>query len=218
MSDRRDVKTEKFNDQQQTLILRKVPNTSLGLINNNRFLIYIIVALMMLVLVMGFLLFPKDSMLEDYQLNRKASELQNLEMNPVVSAEISKLKSQLIGLLSGSIESKLRILEENIKSGSLNVASMGAIQDLKNDVQVLKTYTESGSGRLIVEKYANNQSVSAIDRHLLQEVTQLKNLLYISIGSCGLMLAAMGGVWLQSRYRLGQDEHKASSSDHYLGK
>ena len=208
MSDMHEINPGNVDTQRHTVILRKVPDGNLQLLNINKLLLYIIAALMFAVVLMGFLLFPANHILNDYQQMKMPVNGQNVEMNPVVSEEIKMLKSQLIGLISGSIESKLRVIEESLQPGSISITGMGALQDIKNDVKVLKTYSETGAGRLIVEKYAKQNTVSTIDRQLMQEVSQLKNLIYLSIASCGLMLAAVGGVWFQSHYRLGYDGNK----------
>jgi len=71
----------------------------------------------------------------------KKSEVTAAEMNPVLSAEVNNLKGQFVGLVSGSIESKLRTLEESVRLGTVSTA-LGTIEDLKNDVRVLRTYSE----------------------------------------------------------------------------
>lgn len=210
MSDMRKIKQENYNPHRHTVIFSRMPQGSFGPVKTNRLLVYIVAALVLLLAIMAFLLFPSQKLLNDYQ-QQSLSKINTVEMNPAVSAEITRLKSQLVGLVSGSIESKLLVLEQSIQKGKISATGLGAIQGIKNDVNVLKsysdvtvqkTYSETGAGRLIVEKYRNKESVTGVDLQLMQEVSQLKNLVYIIIASCGLMLAAIGGVWFQSRYRL----------------
>ena len=111
--------------------------------------------------------------------------------NPALSDEINVLKGQLVGLVSGSIESKLRILEDSIRTGSVN-ASLGTIQDLKNDVEVLKSYSRPETKTV----------VNPVNQQLVEEVTHLKRLIYLTIASCSLMLAAIAGFWIKKRYLL----------------
>jgi hypothetical protein len=213
MSDMHEINPGNVGSERHTVVLRNVSHSNLSILKINKMLLYIIAALMLVVVLMGVLLFPTNHLLNDYQQNQASVNVNNVNMNPVVSAEIKMLKSQLIGLISGSIESKLRLIEESMHPGSISITGMGALQDIKNDIKVLKTYSESGAGRLIVEKYAKQNAAATIDKQLMQEVSQLKNLIYLSIASCGLMLAAVGGIWFRTQYRLSHDDgHKEARS------
>jgi len=182
-------------------VLQRIPSHH-ALMKINRLLLTIICSLMVVVLIGGALLFPVDSFLTRYK-NATATEIYAAEMNPVVSAEVNALKGQLVGLVSGSIESKLNALEESIRVGSIS-SSIGTIEDLKNDLKVLRSYSESTKkGKAVV---SNEQ--------LMQEMSQLKRLIYLTIASCGLMLAAVAGIWIKNRNRLPYKESKTS----YLGK
>ena len=164
------------------------------------------VALALVVVLFGFFLLPKQNMLNDFERQQALAEIQKQNINPALSEEIKLLQGQLVGLISGSIESKLRVLEESIKSGNLSTTGMGVIQDLKNDVVVLKTYSKTGAGLLIATK---SQVVEKkLNKQLMDEVSQLKNLLYATLASCGLLIAAIAGVWYQGRYHL---EYKPSN-------
>lgn len=210
--------SEKPADHQQTVILHPATSYSneSNVLKANRILFYTVISLMSVVILFGYFLFSKQNMLTEFEKRQVIAEIQKQQINPAVSEELKILKSQLVGLISGSIESKLRILEQSIHSGTLATTGLGTIQDLKNDVIVLKTYSETGAGRLI----ANNTKAATtkLDKQLIDEVSQLKNLLYISIASCGLMVAAIGGIWFQSRYRLGHDRSETKKNKHFLGK
>jgi hypothetical protein len=104
---------------------------------------------------------------------------------------VHTLKGQFVGLVSGSIESKLRTLEESIRLGAASNA-LGTIADLKNDVKVLRSYSEP----------VNKDSAVIDNAQVMREMSQLKRLIYLTLASCGLMLAAVAGVWLKNRYRL----------------
>jgi len=182
-------------------VLQRIPSHH-ALMKINRLLLTIICSLMVVVLIGGFLLFPTDNFLNRYK-NATATEIYAAEMNPVMSAEVNALKGQLVGLVSGSIESKLNALEESLRVGSVS-SSIGTIEDLKNDLKVLRSYSESTKkGKAVV---SNEQ--------LMQEMSQLKRLIYLTIASCGLMLAAVAGIWIKNRNRLPYKESKTS----YLGK
>jgi hypothetical protein len=157
---------------------------------------------MVVILVGGFLLIPTDNFLTRYK-NATANETYASEMNPVFSAEVNALKGQLVGLVSGSIESKLNALEESIRIGSV-ASSIGTIEDLKNDLKVLRAYSEPA-------KKANGV---VSNEQLMQEMSQLKRLIYLTIASCGLMLAAVAGIWVKNRNILPYKKTKTG----YLGK
>jgi ribosomal silencing factor RsfS len=128
-------------------------------------------------------------------------------MNPVISAEVDALKSQLVGLVSGSIESKLNTLEEGLKAGTITEIGLDTIEALKDDLVVLKTYSETGAGRLIAQKYLQ-QANKAENKNLAQEVSQLRSMIYFLITSCGLMVAAVASVWVRRKYALIHDVDK----------
>jgi hypothetical protein len=164
-----------------------------NLAKTNRVLLAASLALMAVVLVLSsFLLSSRDLVMElkEKQLIEAGTALKN----PVVSAEVDALKSQLIGLISGSIESKLKALEKNIERGRpLN--ALETVKSLKSDVKALRNYAKP----VTVEKKAEAVAVNAL---LMREVSQLKSLIYMTLGSCGLMFAALAGIWVKGRRQM----------------
>ncbi len=199
--------TEKINSVVETLhgsaatSLQRIPSHH-ALMKVNRLLLTMVCFLMTVVLIGGYLLFPSDNFITRYK-SVTATETYAAEMNPVVSAEVNALKGQLVGLVSGSIESKLNALEESIRVGTVS-SSIGTIEDLKNDLKVLRAYSEP----------AKKDKAVVSNEQLMQEMSQLKRLIYLSLASCGLMLAAVAGIWIKNRYRLPYKETKVS----YLSK
>jgi hypothetical protein len=108
-----------------------------------------------------------------------------------LSVEVNALKSQFVGLVSGSIESKLRSLEESIRRGSVS-SSLGTVEDLKNDVKILQSYSEP----------IKKEHAVVSNEKIIQEMSHLKHLVYLTLASCGLMLAVVAGIWYKIRYRL----------------
>jgi len=194
----RKIKPELNNaeDQQGVVILQNIPHQ--GLVKANRTLLLIASMLMVVVFILGFLLVPEEDMLSSLQAKHTpVAKVYSVE-NPVLSAEINTLKGQLVGLISGSIESKLRSLEVSIRKGSMT-DSLGTIQDLKNDVKVLQAYSVPEKAK--VESSQQNQA-------LLQEVSQLKRLIYLTVTSCGLMIAAIAGFWVRKHFHLADHSSK----------
>lgn len=191
MNKMRDINSKSERRRQPPVILETVPSHQ-NLVKVNRLLIYVVLFLMTIVFFMGFWLVPAHNAVENFaQVQIERKNLYQANPNPLLSAEIDTLKSQLIGLVSGSIESKLRSLEQSIKLGSVNY-SLGTIEDLKNDVKILRSYSDS----------VKPDKVDLTNEQLLSEMSHLKELIYLTLASCGLMIAAVGGIWFRSRYLL----------------
>jgi len=171
----------------EIIVLETIPSHQ-SLMKTNRWLVKVVLFLMTIIFISSFLLLPSNDALEHY------SKVSVIETNQGLSSEVNILKGQLVGLISGSIESKLRTLEESIRSGTLN-HSLGTIQDLKNDVEVLKSYSSES-----VKK--DSVVINANDQYLIQEMSYLKRLIYLSFASCGLMLAAIASIWIKHRHKL----------------
>lgn len=202
MSDMREINSEIIDAQAgRSVILQTIPSHQ-GLMKINKLLLAVVFFLMTVVLILSFLLFPAHDILPNYK-KVTPSEAYAGQMNSVLSAEVNILKGQLIGLVSGSIESKLRILEESIRLGAVS-SSLGTIEDLKNDVKVLRSYSDP----------AKKEQTAIDTEQLMLEMSQLKNLIYLSLVSCGLMLAAVAGIWIKNRNRLSYKEIRKG----YLGK
>lgn len=176
-------------------VLQSIPSHQ-QLMKVNRALLGVVFFLMLIVFVLGLLFIPGSDEVTSYKQSSVAN-VASTSMNPVVSAEVNSLKGQLIGLVSGSIESKLRTLEESVKLGTVN-NSLGTIADLKNDIKVLRSYSDAPKK---AEPVVSNVQ-------LAEEVTHLKHLIYMSLASCGLMFAAAAGVWVKYRKRLPYKEIK----------
>ena len=189
--------SELHEKKSEIVVLHRIP-THQGLMKVNRWLMSVVFFLMTVIFIAGFFLLPANDFTR-----YKRSEVTVAEMNPVLSAEVNTLKGQFVGLVSGSIESKLRSLEESIRLGTVS-KSLGTLEDLKNDVNVLRSYSEP----------AKKDKVVIPSAQLAQEMSELKHLVYATLASCGLMLAAVVGVWLKNRYRLPYKE----AIIRYLGK
>jgi len=192
----RKIKSEFVAAQVRNIVVLSDTPQHQGLVKANRLLLLVASSLMVIVFVLGFLLLPADDVLDNFKVEQKVIPEVYAIQNPALTAEINTLKGQLVGLVSGSIESKLRTLEQSIRMGQMNT-SLGMIQDLKNDVRVLRSYSEPERKQ---GQYPANEA-------LLKEVSQLKTLIYLTLTSCGLMIAAIGGIWVKNHYRL---SHTAS--------
>ncbi len=195
MSDTDKIKSE-------IIVLQRVPSHQ-ALMKSNRWLLTGILFLMTVIFVAGFLLLPANDFVDNYK-KTAVEDGGPAQTNPRLSAEVDTLKGQLVGLVSGSIESKLRSLEDSLRAGTIN-NSLGTIEDLKNDVKVLRAYSEP------VNK---EHAATAANERLIQEMSQLKRLIYLSLASCGLMLAAVAGIWIKNLNKLPYKE----AITRYLGR
>jgi hypothetical protein len=178
----------------QELVVLQTVQPHHALIKANRFLLHLVYALIAIVFILGFILLPRQNgVLESIGRNQTLAATQN----PVLTAEINTLKGQMFGLVSGSIDSKLKSLEDNIRRGSIT-ESLETLQELKSDVKIL--------GATSQEPAAKAERIIA-DQKVIKELSELKGLIYLTIASCGLMIAALAGAWLRHRYRL-THQHK----------
>lgn len=205
MSNIRDTNadTRKSSGQQPVVLL---PGS---LITVNRVLFGLFACLMALIVMLGFLLFPANSLLTDLEARQRAAAISSpVQHNPALSLEVNALKGQVVALISGAIESKLKTLEENIRADNVTAVDLGTIQEIKNDVKILRNYSDSSASALAEHKSdVANHAAMLNNGQLLNEFSQLKYLIYFSIASCSLMIATVGGVWLHNHYRL--EHHKA---------
>jgi len=179
--------------------------TQVSILKMNRLVLAVITGLMATIVYMGIFLIPENNIASGTVQAQKPVELYDVHMNPVVSAEMDALKSQLVALVSGSIEGKLRLLEESLKAGTYSENGLDTIAALKEDLKVLKTYSETGAGRLIAQKYLQESNLVE-NKNLVSEVSQLRSLIYFLITSCGLMFAVLASVWVRKKYLLKSDE------------
>jgi hypothetical protein len=170
------------------VVLHTIPPHQ-NLVKANRWLLAAVFFLMSVIVVGGWLLFPREDLTAYKQTTN--TQLYADQMNPVLSAEVNALKGQFVGLVSGSIESKLRTLEESVRLGAAPDSLM-TIEELRNDIKSLRAYSAP----------PNNGKVTLPNEQLMEEMSELKKLVYLSLASCGLMLAAVAGVWIKNRHRL----------------
>ncbi|HIF54094.1 MAG: hypothetical protein ABGX40_00885 [Methylococcales bacterium] len=196
----RDLKSELADVAKHNMVVLQNMPQHHELVKANKVLLLVVCSLMLVIFLLGFLILPDNVMLENYKASQQISPVVYTMNNPALTDEINLLKGQFVGLVSGSIESKLRTLEASIQMGQINT-SLGTIQDLKNDIKVLQSYS------MVPIKKTVKSSVS--DR-VLKEVSQLKSLIYLTLTSCGLIIAAIGGIWIKHNYRLVYEGKRAA--------
>ena len=200
-----EINLDDVDNDKRALAVLQVVQRHHALVKVNRALLVVVFVLMAAVFGMGLVLLPGYDVIDSAKANQ-ASNVNYALQNPAISAEINTLKGQMFGLVSGSIESKLRSLEENIKRGSV-ADSLNTLQDLRSDVKVLGAYSTS-------ESHANVQQQSLPNQQLIKELTDLKDLVYLTFISCGLMIAAVAGVWFRHRRLTHHRAYKGYLSRH----
>ena len=194
MSRQQKTKNKLVNSGKEVLVLHN-QLLQQDLEQKNRMLLRVVLALMLVVFVLVSFLLPAHDMaenLKEKQAIEVATSAESLK-NPVLTAEIDSLKGQLVGVVSGSIESKLNSLEKSIPLES-GMSALETIRSLKKDVKVLQAYSNP------LEK--KTQQEVAANKMLAKEVSHLKSLIYLTLSSCGLMFAALAGIWLKGRKQL----------------
>ncbi len=190
MSDHDKLDTAKINSK--LVVLHSIPSHQ-QLMKANRWLLSGVFFLMTVIFVAGFISLPSNNFLSSYK-KATVAEITVTDVNPMLSAEVNTLKGQFVGLVSGSIESKLRSLEASLRAGTVT-NSLGTIEDLKNDIKVLRSYSEPAKQEQAID-----------NKQLMQEMSQLKRLIYLSFASCGLMLAAVAGILITNLKKLPSKE------------
>ncbi|GAB6140024.1 hypothetical protein JCM14076_07530 [Methylosoma difficile] len=182
------------NKKTGIIVLHPVPPHQ-ALAKSSRWRLRLVILMMSLMVVTGFWLMPSKRFFDSYA---SIAALEAQSQSPQsLSAEVATLKGQLVGIVSGSIESKLSTLEQSLRTGAVNT-SLGAIQDLKNDVKLLRSYSAAEPSQQTSNNIGNQQ--------LIEEMSHLKRLIYLTIASCGLMLAAFTGIWLRNLKKLPYQE------------
>lgn len=196
----RDIKSELVDVAKHNIvILQNIPQHK-SLVKVNKLLVLLVLSLMLAIFVLGFLILPANDLLDNFKTTQNPSLANYSMQNPNMSAEIDSLRGQLVGLVSDSIEGKLRVLEKSILNGSDAVA-LGTIQNIRNEVKVLRSYSKPEKKEL--------KNVSS--EMLLNEVFRLKNLIYLTLTSCGLLIAAIGGFWVRGHFQLNHHDFTHSS-------
>ena len=113
-------------------------------------------------------------------------------------------------LVTGSMENKISRLEKSLSGGVIRKSDLDTIKELKTDLQILKTYSEQTSISSLAMTAGGGKNILGTSAaigypdELLQEISNMKNLFYLSIVSCGFLVVVVSGAWLYSSARLKQ--------------
>jgi len=127
----------------------------------------------------------------------------------IYNAQLESLQDRMTGFIAGSVETKLRALENSVAAGTVGAQEIRMFEELKNELKLLETYSAGKSGNFTDQTRLDHPRFQAApgfgqpvpNGELLREVLQLKILLYFSIASCGLFGAMVCGYWWQQHSR-----------------
>lgn len=132
------------------------------------------------------------------------------DANSLVS-DVELLKGQMNYLITGTMESKIQRLEQNLKSGIISRKDLATLQELKEDLKVLEVHSPKNpamasglSNGIAGTKSPTHAQAALYSERLLKEISQVRNLFFISIASCGGVILIIGGAWLRGYYRPGR--------------
>ena len=161
-----------------------------------------------------------QGILEEYE-SILASEAEGMQRLPDLRKQISTLEAQLASLTTKSIETRLSTIETAIRTGSVKPEDIATVQELKEELDVLKTYMFRDPEELVELKQLqkNYQEIRETQDRLItreevrREVDFMNNLFYTSISLFALLLAIIGGSWWTSTRRVKQEEMNQRSPE-----
>jgi hypothetical protein len=121
-------------------------------------------------------------------------------------AQLNTIKENMAAVVSESLETRMRRLEQSVASGTVGSPEIQALDDLSRDLHVLEKYTSGINGnvmdgeRLMHPRFRTGEgalpdSAINVDSDSLRELAQVKHLLYFSVASCSMALVLVGGYW-----------------------
>jgi hypothetical protein len=168
-------------------------------------------SLMALILALGlYLLLNTGQMLERFQ-----GRLAGVEDNDTVrikqyNRQLEALQDRMTSFVADSVENKLKALERNVTEGVVGAQEIKTLEELRGEVKLLEKYSAGRGGNLTDSsrlEHARFQITPGTgdmpsSADLLNEVSQMKRLLYLGIASCGFVGCLLGGYWWQSNSRI----------------
>ncbi|WP_434112171.1 hypothetical protein [Methylocaldum sp. GT1TLB] len=125
-----------------------------------------------------------------------------------INQQMEALQRKFGILLAESVEMRLKTLQKNIEAGAVSSADLEAFEQLKSDLVLLEGYAEAGGANAfdnteIEHSRFRRLSGSGVVRNeeLMDEVLQVKNLLYFCAASLATTTVLISGYWLRQRSR-----------------
>lgn len=123
--------------------------------------------------------------------------------------QVEVLQQKMSVFIADAVETRLHALEKNVAEGRVGDQEIKGIEELKNQVRLLESFTAGKSGHFIDVTQLDHPRFHPVPRsqltgrndELLAEIIQLKHLLYVSIASWGVVGLLAGGYWWQQHGR-----------------
>jgi len=170
--------------------------------------IFAIILLVCLVALSLYLFFHTSLLFRSFEYQFQA-ENNDVAKIRVYSQQLESLQDRMTGFIAGSVENKIRTLEKSIAAGAVGAQEIRTFEELKNELKLLETYSAGKGGKLTDQARLDHSRFQVVpgsaqsvpEGELLREIVKLKILFYLSIGSCSLMAALVGGCWWQNQRR-----------------
>jgi hypothetical protein len=125
-----------------------------------------------------------------------------------INQQIDALQHKFGALLAESVEMRLKALQKNIEMGTVSSADIETFEQLRNDLTLLKGYAETDGANMFDSsqiEHARFQKLPGSEvvrnEELMNEVLQVKNLLYFCAASLATTTVLVSGYWLRQRSR-----------------
>jgi hypothetical protein len=195
--------------------------------NPERRMRYWVWAITALILALGiYLLLNTCQMLERFQGRLVSVEDSDTVRIKQYNQQLEALQDRMTSFVADSVENKLKALERNVTEGVVGAQEIKTLEELKGEVKLLEKYSAGRKGNLTDSsrlEHARFQitpgtgdTPSSAD--LLNEVSQMKRLLYLGIASCGFVGCLLGGYWWQSHSRIRRLSKESSLPRLLVGK
>ena len=124
--------------------------------------------------------------------------------------QLTALEGRMAGYLADSVESQLRRMDQRLSSGNVGPDEIKEFEALKNQIQLLQSYTVGKAGNLTDPSSHDHprlqQSASSLPYGVgggfLDDMTTLKYLAYLGFASCSVVALLVGGYWWRQEYQL----------------
>ncbi|RYU62983.1 hypothetical protein EWI61_00495 [Methylolobus aquaticus] len=159
-----------------------------------------IIAMMLLIVVW---LYRVQTSLARLEGGISAPALANSGQEPQLSPEVKTLEGRLARVLSASVESKLRRLEQSVERGALGGEDLQLIEAAAGELRLLRSQPQGGMGhdRGATEhpRYHSVQTpATAAGKDPLGQVEELRALVYAVVVCVALLLLLAIGLWFST--------------------
>lgn|GEM_PF-1558523 len=125
-----------------------------------------------------------------------------------INQQIDALQRKFGVLLAESVETRLKALQKNIETGTVSSADIATFEQLRNDLTLLEGYAEAGGANAFDSTQIEHSRFRRLpgsevvrNEELMNEVLQVKNLLYFCAASLATTTVLVSGYWLRQRSR-----------------